>query len=147
MRSESPCSNLEFSHPAVFTSKWDSVDQLGPMQATVVVGADMLVDIAKMMAVVVGKPVMASTEAARALDNLFEACRGFIVTILSLSFVVEAANRFLELELFCLFLVQVSNLPSCQLELNPASYFEDSARLAFLPPLRKGCLWVALHPI
>lgn len=83
MRSESPCSNLEFSHPAVFTSKWDSVDRLGPMQATVVVGADMLVDIAKMMAVVVGKPVMASTEAARALDNLFEACRGFIVAILS----------------------------------------------------------------
>ena len=42
----------------------------------------MLVDMAKMMAVVVGKPVMASTEAAKALDNLFEACRGFIVAIL-----------------------------------------------------------------
>ena len=107
----------------------------------------MLVDIAKMMAVVVGKPAMASTEAAKALDNLFEACRGFMVAILKRSFVVEAATRFLVLELFCLFLLQVSNLPSCQLELNPASYLEDSARLAFLPPSRRGCLWVAPHPI
>ena len=42
----------------------------------------MLVDIAKMMVVVVGKPVMASTEAAKMLANPFEACRGYKVAIL-----------------------------------------------------------------
>ena len=108
----------------------------------------MLVDIAKMKAVVVGKPVMASTEVVKALDNLFDSCRGFTVAILTKYFVEEAATRSFLVELLCLVLLQVSNFPSCRLEQNSDSYLEDSARLAFFLPLwRRDCLWVALRLI
>jgi hypothetical protein len=146
-RSKSLCSSLEFWHPAIFASKWDSVDRSNPIQATVVVVADMLVEVASMLAVVVSRAVVADTEATERLAALVKACMGFMAVVIEKSFTVEATTRFLVVELFCLFLLQVSSLPSSPLELNFGCHLkQDSAPLAFLLLLRTGFLWVELPP-